>query len=348
MKSVLDEPEIRRDMITDRWVVIAPQRTKRPREERSALSSCPFCPGNEHMTPPAWLVYSRVGGELVRLTDEEDKRIKNWFIRCFPNMFPALKNELPFKEKLSEVPLFATTSYSGFGYHEVIVESPNHNAHPHNSGIRSLELVVEAYFEVMTKLSCEKYVKYVCLFRNYKPEAGASISHPHSQVIALPVVPSVIRREVGVARRYNRERGGCMYCDLIEFEVGSPRLIYADEYYVAIAPWASTLPYEFWIIPRRHESSFINTYPKERKALSRVLKATLLTLKKVLNDPPYNLGFHVAPLQWKGESYHWHIEVYPRITTLGGFELVTGMYINMTSPEKVADELRRMMEKLGF
>lgn len=343
----MDEPEIRHDATADRWIIVAPQRTKRPKE-RSSSSSCPFCPGNEHMTPPAWLVYSRMGGALVKLADKRDERVENWIIRCFPNMFPALKNELFFEERPGEVFFFATTSYSGFGHHEVIVESPNHKAHLHNNNIKSLELVVEAYFEVMTKLFCEKHVKYVCLFRNYKPEAGASISHPHSQAIALPIVPSMIKREVNTARKYHRDRGGCLYCDLIEFEVGSPRLIYADEYYVAIAPWASNVPYEFWIIPRRHEPSFINTYPKERKALARVLKATLLALRKLLGDPPYNLGFHVAPLHWKGESYHWHIEIYPRITTVGGFELATGMYINTTSPEKAANDLRGMMEKLGF
>ncbi|MEM4424662.1 MAG: galactose-1-phosphate uridylyltransferase [Candidatus Nezhaarchaeales archaeon] len=348
MENILEEPEIRRDIITDRWVIVAPQRMKRPKERKGTSIQCPFCPGNEHMTPPAWLVYSRVGGELVKLADEGDERVKNWIVRCFPNMFPALKNDLPFEERL-DVNFFPTTTlYSGFGYHEVIVESPDHNAHPHSNSIRNLELVVEAYFDVMTRLSYEKRVKYVCLFRNYKLEAGASISHPHSQVIALPVVPSMIRREVKAARRYNRDRGGCMYCDLIESEVGSPRLIYADEYYVVVAPWASILPYELWIIPRRHDPSFINTYPKERKALSRVLKTTLLALKKALNDPPYNLGFHVAPLYWKGESYHWHIEVYPRIVTLGGFELATNMYINTTPPEKVADDLRKIIENLDL
>lgn len=345
MESILEEPEIRHEETTNRWVIIASCRMKRPREGKSPLSQCPFCPGNEHMTPPAWLVYSRVGSKLVKLADGENEKVRNWLVRCFPNMFPALKSDLPFEEKFDEG-FFTTTSYSGFGYHEVIVESPDHNAHPHNNSVKDLELVVEAYFDVMTKLSYEKNVKYVCLFRNYKLEAGASISHPHSQVIALPIVPPIVRREVRAAQKYNRDRGGCMYCDMIEFEVGSPRLVYADEYYVVIAPWASILPYEFWIIPRRHEPSFINTHPKERKALSRVLKTTLLALRKVLNDPPYNLGFHVAPLQWKGESYHWHIEVYPRTAKLGGFELTTNAYINTTPPEKVADDLRKIVEKL--
>ncbi|MEM4576291.1 MAG: galactose-1-phosphate uridylyltransferase [Candidatus Nezhaarchaeales archaeon] len=344
----MSEPEYRHDATTDRWVIIAPDRAKRPKDRKN-LSSCPFCPGNENLTPPAWLVYSRSeNGELVKTFDKEDGRVEKWIIRCFKNMFPALKSDLPFEEKLGEALFFATTSYSGFGYHEVIVESPDHRAHPHNNSIRGLELVVEAYFEVMTKLSYERGIKYVCLFRNYKPEAGASISHPHSQVIALPVVPSTVKREVDVARRYNRERGGCIYCDLIELEICSPRLIYADEHYVVVAPWASVLPYEFWIIPRRHEPSFLNTYPKERRALSRALKATLLALKKVLNDPPYNYGFHVAPLRWKGESYHWHIEVHPRVMVPGGFELTSGMYINTVPPERAASELRTVVEKLGF
>ncbi|RLF06667.1 MAG: galactose-1-phosphate uridylyltransferase, partial [Thermoprotei archaeon] len=325
----MSEPEIRHDMAIDRWVIIAPHRAKRPKEKGRKTSLCPFCPGNEHMTPPAWLIYSRRDGELIKLTDKGDERVKDWLIRCFPNMFPALKSDIPFEEKLGESLFFATTAYSGFGYHEVIVESPDHKAHPPNNTLRQLELVVDVYFEVMAKLSYEKSVKYVCLFRNYKPEAGASIAHPHSQVIALPVVPSAIRREINAARRYNRERGGCIYCDLIELEIGSPRLIYADEHYVVLAPWASFYPYEFWIIPRRHEPSFINTHPKERRALARVLKAMLLALKRVLNDPPYNYGFHVAPPRWKGESYHWHIEVHPRVTVPAGFELTSGMYINV-------------------
>ncbi len=344
----MSEPEIRRDSAVDRWVVIAPHRAKRPKDEKQKAVMCPFCPGNEHMTPPAWLVYIHKDGELVKVADKEDERVKNWLIRCFPNMYPALKRDLPFEERVGEALFFATTSYSGFGYHEVIVESPSHRAHPPNSPIKQLELVVEAYFDVMSKLSYEKNVKYVCLFRNYKPEAGASLSHPHSQVIALPIVPSAVRREVNASRRYNRERGGCMYCDLIELEVGSPRLIYADDHYVVLAPWASLYPYEFWIIPRRHEPSFINTHPKERKALARVLKATLSALKRALNDPPYNLGFHVAPPKWRGESYHWHIRVSPRITIPAGFELTTGMYINTVPPEKAADVLRSEIEKMGY
>jgi UDPglucose--hexose-1-phosphate uridylyltransferase len=347
MKWVLSEPEIRHDAIADRWVVLVPHRAKRPREE-SLKEQCPFCPGNEHMTPPAWLVYSRVEGELVKLADKEDKRVGNWVIRCFPNMFPALRSDVPFEEKLGESFFFATTSYSGFGFHYVIVESPIHDAHPHNSSVKGLELVVEAYFDVMTKLSYEKGIKYVCLFRNYKPEAGASISHPHSQVIALPIVPSAVRREIEAARRYNRERGGCFYCDLIELEVGSPRLVYADEHYVAVTPWASLFPFEVWIIPRRHEPNFINIHPKERKALARTLKAVLFALRKAENDPPYNFGFHVAPARWRGESYHWHIEIHPRIAVAGGFELTSGMYINVVPPERAADELRTIIEKIGL
>jgi UDPglucose--hexose-1-phosphate uridylyltransferase len=347
MKWVLSEPEIRHDAIADRWVVLVPHRAKRPREE-SLKEQCPFCPGNEHMTPPAWLVYSRVEGELVKLADKEDKRVGNWVIRCFPNMFPALRSDVPFEEKLGESFFFATTSYSGFGFHYVIVESPIHDAHPHNSSVKGLELVVEAYFDVMTKLSYEKGIKYVCLFRNYKPEAGASISHPHSQVIALPIVPSAVRREIEAARRYNRERGGCFYCDLIELEVGSPRLVYADEHYVAVTPWASLFPFEVWIIPRRHEPNFINIHPKERKALARTLKAVLFALRKAANDPPYNFGFHVAPARWRGESYHWHIEIHPRIAVAGGFELTSGMYINVVPPERAADELRTIIEKIGL
>jgi len=300
------------------------------------------------MTPPAWLVYSRAGRDLVKLADKEGERVSNWIIRCFPNMFPALRSDLPFEERLGESPFFATTSYSGFGFHCVIVESPIHDAHPHDSSVKSLELVVEAYFDVMTKLSYEKGVKYVCLFRNYKPEAGTSIPHPHSQVVALPIVPSAVRREMDAARRYNRERGGCVYCDLIEVEVGSPRLVYADEHYVAVAPWASLSPYEVWIIPRRHEPSFINTHPKERRALARALKAILFALKKVANDPPYNFGFHVAPVRWKGESYHWHLEIHPRVAVWGGFELTSGMYINAIPPERAADELRAVMERAGL
>jgi UDPglucose--hexose-1-phosphate uridylyltransferase len=343
----LSEPEIRHDAIADRWVILAPHRAKRPKE-KGPKEQCPFCPGNEHKTPPAWLVYSRVEGELVKLADKEGKRVGNWVIRCFPNMFPALRSDVPFEEKLGEFLFFASTSYSGFGFHYIIVESPIHDAHPHSNSVKGLELVVEAYFDVMTRLSYEKGIKYVCLFRNYKPEAGASIAHPHSQVIALPVVPSAVRREIEASRRYNRERGGCLYCDLIELEIGSPRLVYADEHYIAITPWASLSPYEVWIVPRRHEHNFINTHPKERKALARALKAVLFALKRAVDDPPYNFGFHVAPARWRGESYHWHIEIHPRMTVAGGFELTSGMYINVVPPERAADELRTIIEKAGL
>lgn len=342
----MSEPEIRHDVTIDCLTIIAPHRAMRPK--KMAETSCPFCPGNEDKTPPASLIYSRIGSEIVKLADSEHERVRSWLVRCFPNMFPALRGDVPFEEKCSEALFFAMKAYRGFGYHEIIVESPDHRAHPPNSTLRQMELVMEAYFEVVTRLSYERNVRYVCLFRNYKSEAGASISHPHSQVIALPLVPPTIKRKISASRRYNRERGGCMYCDLIELEAGSPRLIYADDYYVALAPWASAYPYEFWIIPRRHEPSFINTYPKERRNLAKVLKATLTALKRILNDPPYNLSFNVAPPRWRGESYHWHVEVHPRLTTLGGFELATGAYINIVQPEKAAEEFRLELEKIGY
>ncbi|RLF20156.1 MAG: galactose-1-phosphate uridylyltransferase [Thermoprotei archaeon] len=348
MGSPVSEPEIRRDTVLDRWVIVAAHRAKRPSEDKEKLSVCPFCPGNELMTPPASLVYVQDGGVVKKLSDKGDERVKGWLVRCFSNLYPALKSDLGFEELVSEVYVLGGVAYTGFGYHEVIVESPNHKAHPPATSLKQLELVMEAYFDVMTRLSYEKDVKYVCLFRNYKPEAGASLSHPHSQVIALPVVPSSVRREVEAFRRYNRERGGCILCDLVEMELGGPRLIYADKYFVVLAPWASLHPYEFWIIPRRHEASFINTHPRERRALARVLKATLTALKRLFNDPPYNYGFHVAPPRWRGESYHWHVEVYPKLAVHAGFELSTGMYINTAPPEKAAEAMRLEIERLGY
>lgn len=337
--------EVRKDYLLDRWVVIATERSRRPTDfakkvrEKAKTSVCPLCPGNEHMTPPAVLVYLKSGKGIRKTRDKDGFRHKNWLIRCIPNLYPAFT---PQKGKISRRQIMKSKDLVvAVGHHEVLVESPIHDGHPANAKISQLVHVINGYIDRLRELSAKPYMKYVSIFRNHGLEAGASLSHAHSQIIATPFIPSVVEEEMEASRKFWTRNRKCVFCDILGKELDAPRLILENADYVAFAPWASVNPLEFWILPKKHEITLLEMSKSEVKTFAKTLKTCLNGLKKLLNDPPYNFGFHLAINKDASKYYHWHLEVYPKLAIWAGFEKSTGIYINTVAPETAAESLRK-------
>lgn len=343
--------ELRKDYLLDRWVVIATERARRPMDfvknnasQNQNAANCPLCPNNEHMTPPATLVYLPASeGKIKKDKDQGNFRHKNWLIRSIPNLYPAFT---PLKDSTIKTEIFSSNNFGyAIGYHEVLIESPNHNDHPSNAQLTQIKLVIEAYKDRLIDLSKKAKVEYVQIFRNHGLEAGASQSHAHSQIIATPFIPSNISLELAASKKYWDKNKQCLICEIIKSEAKSPRFVMKNEHFLVITPYASTHLMEFWIIPTRHAPNFIDITESEAEALSRAMKTTLEALKDLINDPPYNYGFHLALNREAANHYHWHLEVYPALSKWAGFEKSTGIYINTIKPEIAALELKKALKQ---
>ena len=336
--------ELRKDYLLDRWVVIATERGKRPTDfasqerQRTKSAVCPMCQGNEHMTPPAALVYLKSGKGIRKTRDENDSRHKDWLIRCIPNLYPAFT---PPKEELTQKQIMKGNNLaSAVGHHEVLVESPVHDEHPADARIPQLSLVVNAYIDRLCELSAKPYVKYVSIFRNHGLEAGASLSHAHSQIVATPSIPKIVKDELEASANFWKRNEKCAFCNILEKEHKGPRFIMENSSFAAFTPYASINPLEFWIMPKKHETTLLEMSENEIKPFAEVLKACLNSLKRLENEPPYNFCFHLAINKDAKDHYHWHLEVYPRLAIWAGFEKSTGMYINTVTPEAAAESLK--------
>ncbi len=328
-------PELRKDPITGRWVIIATGRAKRPNEfvRESVIPQnkgiCPFCYGYESRTPPEILAYGRNGGSA---------NSPGWKVRVVPNKFPALGIEGDLNKEGEG--LF--DKMNGIGAHEVIVESPEHIASLATLPERAVEDVLWAYRDRMLDLKNDKRFRYVLIFKNHGEAAGATLEHPHSQLIALPIVPKQVREEVDSCWHYYHEKERCIFCDIIRQEQDSgERIIAANDHFVTLAPYAPRFPFEIWILPKAHGSAFENNQSPIYAALARMVKSALMRLDAVLDRPAFNLMIHTSPIgEETSDHYHWHIEIIPKLTKIAGFEWGTGFYINPTPPEEAARFLR--------
>ena len=331
-------PEMRQDPTTKEWVIIATERAKRPHDFRKGGPSpekpaykadCPFCPGNEHMTPPETLAY-RKGG------------IPNgsgWWVRVVPNKYPALVS-VGSLERKEEKGFFR--KMDGVGLHEVVIGSPIHNQlFPLLDDYHVSETLL-AYRERYLALRQDPRIKLIIIFKNHGISAGTSLEHTHSQIVATAVVPSNIRKKLVEAARHYDDYGCCVYCDLVEEERSfGKRIVLETEKFVVLHPFASRFPFETWIVPKIHQASFGDITPDESGEFARVLKTTLFKIYSKLNDPDYNYVIHTAPVKDEGEDYyHWHLQIIPRLTTTAGFEMGSGIYINVSFPEETASFLR--------
>lgn len=339
--------ELRKDYLLDRWVVIATERARRPtdlikqKSPPTNTATCPLCLGNEHMTPPAVLVYQQENGQIVKISEQGNYRSKNWLLRTIPNLYPAFT---PPQNPADTAQILKSDSFGcAIGHHEVLIESPNHTDHPANAPLPQLVNVVNAYKDRLAELAAKPYIKYVQIFRNHGFEAGASLSHAHSQIIATPFTPRIPKEEHQAAKTYHNQHGKCIFCDIQKQEAQTQRLIIQNKHFTAFAPYASVHPMEFWILPKRHTSNILELTQTETETFVQTLKTTLKALKDLLNDPPYNYGFHIAINKENVDHYHWHLEVYPTLAIWAGFEKTTGMYINTVTPETAAESLRKAL-----
>jgi len=255
-----------------------------------------------------------------------------------PNLYPALQIEGAVNRRVNQ--LFHRVN--GVGAHEVIIETPEHDAHLSTLSDFQVQEVITAYVHRYLDLIRDKRFKYILIFKNHGVRAGASLSHPHSQLIATPIVPGRIMEEVNAAQRYYESTGGtCIYCEIVETELEEEKRIVAEnESFVALSPYAARFPFETWILPKAHEMAFEDITDAERAPLARMMKDVLGRLYQFLEDPPFNYFIHTAPCDRKETKYHWHLEITPRLTETAGFERGTGFYINPVMPEDAAAILR--------
>jgi UDPglucose--hexose-1-phosphate uridylyltransferase len=326
--------ELRKDPITGRWVIIATDRGKRPSDfirNRVQITGgfCPFCYGHEDMTPPEVLCYRADGGA---------KNTPGWKLRVVPNKFPALKIEGDLNRQGEG--LF--DKMSGIGAHEVIVETPDHNLTLAIMSEQAVEDLFWAFRDRSLDLKKDRRFRYILLFKNHGEAAGASLEHSHSQIIALPIIPKLVKEEIDGSKAHYEFKERCVYCDIIRQELHDGlRMIDENEDFVAIAPYAPRFPFETWILPKLHDSCFEDAQKREYQNLAQLLKRLLLKLDLVLEHPSYNLVVHNSAVsEMYNDYYHWHIEIMPKLSKVAGFEWGTGFYINPVTPEDAAKHLR--------
>jgi UDPglucose--hexose-1-phosphate uridylyltransferase len=335
-------PELRKDPIIGRWVIIAKERAKRPSDfaktpDATQKEECPFCEGKEHLTPNEIFAVRSAGYK---------KDGPRWEVRVVPNRTPFLKVE----GSLNRHGVGLYDVMNGIGAHEIIIETPEHIANICDLGEEQIANVLSTYIERIIDLEKDTRFKYALLFKNYGYDAGGGrFKHARSQLIATPVNPKRVKEELVGSHKYYSYHERCIFCDLIKQEIeAKERLILDIDGFVALAPFASRFPFETWILPKEHNCDFVRLNKDSLINLAAILKQSLSKLKTGLNDPPYNFVIHTAPFRrpksgyWKtiDLDYHWHIEIIPHLTKVAGFEWGTGFYICPMAPEAAADFLR--------
>lgn len=329
-------PELRKDPIVGRWVIISTERGRRPvdfvKEPVHAKGGfCPFCPGNEGKTPPEIVAYRSKEG----LPDTP-----GWSLRVVPNKFPALGIE----GELDKAGEGLYDRMNGVGAHEVIIETPFHSESLASLPPESVADLFRAYQERIRDLKKDHRLEYILVFKNHGEAAGASLEHPHSQLIATPILPIMVQEELDGAAEYFHRKERCVYCDIVrvEREEGS-RVILENDLFVALAPYAPRFPFECWVLPKAHLSAFEEMEDSEREPLAWIMRDLLIRINRLLTDPAYNFMIHTAPLRDGAQDhYHWHLEFIPKLTRVAGFEWGSGFFINPTPPESAVKFLREV------
>jgi UDPglucose--hexose-1-phosphate uridylyltransferase len=332
-------PELRKDPVLGRWIIISKERRKRPTDFAIEVPKviggfCPLCPGNENTTPPEVLAY--------RLGAQQNKNNPGWQVRVVPNKYPALIIE----GELGKVGEGLYDRMNGIGAHEVIIESPNHEESFTNLPPDEMIYVLKAYRERIADLERDPRFRYVMVFKNHGKAAGASLEHSHSQLIALPILPRMIVSELDGALSYFKYKERCVFCDIIRQEIQQDvRVVCQNEQFITITPFAPRTPFEMWILPKRHASAYCKQDDGNLAALAAIFSETLKRLDACIPNVPYNFVLHTEPLRSGGlEHYHWHFEIVPKLTSIAGFEWGSGFYINPMPPEEAAKYLRESLE----
>jgi len=335
-------PELRKDPVIGRWVIIATERAKRPsdftgqQKHVEETGDCPFCSGYEDKTPP----------EIFAVREPKTSPNRpGWSVRDVPSMFPLMQIE----GNIDRQGRGLYDQMNGIGAHEIIIETPKHIANIADLEVKQIAAVFDVYIQRIKDLEQDERIKYVLLYKNYGVAAGGSpIRHCRTQLMALPVNPKRVKEELVGARRYYEYRERCIFCDMIRQECSThTRVIERVDGFIAFTPYASRFPFEVWILPEDHGCDFHQL--ENTKGLARIMKLVMKKLSKALDDPPYNYILHTAPFRrmssagfWKtiDYDYHWHLEIMPRLTKIAGFEWGSGFYINPMSPEDAAKYLK--------
>lgn len=325
--------ELRKDPIVGRWVIISVERGKRPTDFVSPARKkkggfCPFCPGNEHTAPPEIMAF-RPGNTAPNTP--------GWTLRVVPNKFPALQ----IHGDLIRTGEGIFDKMSGTGAHEVVIETSDHNFSLATLPPKAFEDVLWAYYLRLNDLKKDKRFKYILIFKNEGEDAGATLEHTHSQIIALPIIPKLVKEEIEAAEQYFHFKERCIFCDVINQELeDGKRVIYENNHYLAVSPFAPIAPFETWILPKKHESAF-GPIDKSFSSLADIFQRILKQIDRILDIPPYNFIVHTSPCYDEdNDYYHWHIEILPKLTKIAGFEWGSGFYINPTPPEEAAKFMR--------
>jgi UDPglucose--hexose-1-phosphate uridylyltransferase len=328
-------PELRRDPVVGRWVIIDSDHPKGPldffKDDNTPTRKeiCPFCPGREYQTPQEV--------DAVRPL----KSLANtpgWLVRTVPNKFPVLSSD----GQLQKDGIGIYDQMTGIGAHEVLIEGPDHDKTFTELTEEEMQAVISQYQGRFRKLSYDSRFKYVVIFKNFGSSAGATVEHTHSQIIALPMVPKTVLEELKGAEHYHQYRGRCVFCDMISQEYqDKERIVAENSSFLAFCPYAPRYAFETWIIPKEHSADFANIYETTQAHLAQILQDVLKRVKKVLGNPSYNYYLHTAPIGYANLAcYHWHIEIIPKLTRSVGFEWGTGLHIVPTFPQDAARYLR--------
>ena len=321
--------QLRLNPLLGRWVTVATDRAVRPAAfaprqlpvQVDLDRPCPFCPGNEEATPPALETYGPSG---------------QWLVRVVPNLYPAFHGREPLAVTHLG-PVFAQAAASGI--HEVLVLSPGHATSWADIDDKQAGLVMAAIRDRFEEHASVPGVRYTQAIVNHGREAGASLEHPHGQLLGIPFVPKELADEVA---GFSRFVGGCLICATLEAETSvKHRVVLDDELAVVVCPFWSGVPYEMLIVPRTHEGHLHRARPADVVAVGKAIRAALRRLQGLMGDVSYNLVFHAAP-HHQDEQFHWHAHLMPNLTTRAGFELGTGVLINIVAPERVAAELNEV------
>ena len=299
---------------------------------------CPFCIGNESSTPPEILAHRPTGSQA---------NASDWSLRVIPNRMAVLRIEGELNRSGDGI----YDMMNGVGAHEIVIETPHHDARIGHYSQRKMESLIGVYRERILDLNRDQRFQYIQVFRNYGSMSGAQNDHPHSQIIALPIAPRWVKEELDNAYEHYAYKERCLFCDIVNQERrDGARVVFENDAFIAIEPFASKFPFETWILPKSHGHHFQHVSEREIVSLAEAMRRTMLAIDRALENPPFNLIFHSAPRMPLNNGlpveryYHWHIEIIPRVTRMAGFEWGTGFYINPTLPEKAAEYLSEVIQ----
>jgi UDPglucose--hexose-1-phosphate uridylyltransferase len=331
MENKKEISEFRQDPVSKDWIIVSTKRSKRPNEYKTSFelgqeTPIEFCPFEDP---------TKYGNEVVKSFFKKGEN--NWFVQVVKNKFPIVSgNECYIESHYG--PYLVQTQASG--YHEVLI-TRDHRKSLAQLSVEEVQIVIEAYRSRYFELEVKDCVKYILIFHNHGQDAGATVSHPHSQILAIPHIPADVRRSLEGAAKYNLERKRCVHCDVIEWELKEKkRIVFENNNFVVLVPYAPKFSYELRIMPKKHESYFEED--ENTKDFAESLKISLEKIYKGLNNVAYNFFIHTPPADRNNEYdyYHWHLEINPRTSNWGGFELGTGGDIISVDPDDAAEYFR--------